>query len=280
MPSAFDTMMMNGENRQRRRQYNGNRYNEAGSIDDQIAQDFTKLSFHDRNAIYEEIHGVHNPAPDETPEMLANALHQLSLEIAAIPHKPAFDKSQQWNSLCNSFPTIDCTQSIYSYNKTTIAAGTHTTYVNTVDFRLRFLRCELFDAKKAAIRIVNYLEMIHDLYGGDEELLRRPIGLIDLKTREERDCLRSGFHQLLPFRDRSGRRVLAIVRAVLYVCFVLFVLESSRGGTAKSSQYSYERTSRVFPFSPILQVPNMDRKNFCIRLRVSGFLILSLSCFQ
>jgi len=231
MPSAFDTMMMNGANRQRRRQYNGNRYNETGSIDDQIAQDFTKLSFHDRNAIYEEIHGVHNPAPDETPEMLANALHQLSLEIAAIPHKPAFDKSQQWNSLCNSFPTIDCTQSIYSYNKTTIAAGTHTTYVNTVDFRLRFLRCELFDAKKAAIRIVNYLEMIHDLYGGDEELLRRPIGLIDLKTREERDCLRSGFHQLLPFRDRSGRRVLAIV-------------------------------------------PNMDRKNFCIRLRSKVFLYI------
>lgn len=249
MTSAFDTMMMNGANRQRRRQYNGNRYNETGSIDDQIAQDFTKLSFHDRNAIYEEIHGVHNPAPDETPEMLANTLHQLSLEIAAIPHKPAFDKSQQWNSLCNSFPTIDCTQSIYSYNKTTIAAGTHTTYVNTVDFRLRFLRCELFDAKKAAIRIVNYLEMIHDLYGGDEELLRRPIGLIDLKTKEERECLRSGFHQLLPFRDRSGRRVLAMVRAILYVCFVcLFVLKSSFGGIAKISQYSYERTSRVFPF--------------------------------
>ncbi|MGK3745881.1 MAG: hypothetical protein ACI8RD_012675 [Bacillariaceae sp.] len=202
-------MMMGGANRQQRRQYNGNRYNETGSIDDLIAQDFNKLSFQDRNAIYEEIHGVHNLAKEETPDMLANALHQLSLEIAAIPHKPAFDKSQQWNS---SFSTIDCTQSIYSYNKTTIAAGTHTTYVNTVDFRLRFLRCELFDVKKAAVRLVKYLEMILDLYDGDEELLRRPIGLNDLKTKEERDCLRSGFHQLLPFRDRSGRRVVAIVR--------------------------------------------------------------------
>jgi len=43
--------------------------------------------------------------------------------------------------------------------------------------------------------------MITELYGGDEELLRRPIGLIDLKTKEERDYLRSGCHQLLPFRD-------------------------------------------------------------------------------
>mmetsp|Transcript_6846 Transcript_6846/g.6668 ORF Transcript_6846/g.6668 Transcript_6846/m.6668 type:complete len:128 (+) Transcript_6846:369-752(+) len=67
-------------------------------IDSLIAQDFNKLSFHDRNAVYEEIHGVKNLAPEESPESLADALNQLSLELAAIPHKPAFDRSQQWNS--------------------------------------------------------------------------------------------------------------------------------------------------------------------------------------
>lgn len=178
------------------------------TIDAVIAKDFTKLSFRDRNAIYEEIHGVANLAPEETPEMITEAMNQLSIELDGIQYKPAFDKSQQWNQ---SLPSrVDCTQSIYSYNERSIAGLTHTTYVNTVDFRLRFLRCELFNAKNAAYRLVNYLEMILNLYE-DEELLRRPIGLIDLKSKEERDCLKSGYHQLLPFRDRSGRRIVAMV---------------------------------------------------------------------
>lgn len=73
---------------------------------------------------------------------------------------------------------------------------------------------DLLIHEQAAIRLVNYLELILELYDGNEELLRRPIGLVDLKTKEERDCLKSGFHQLLPFRDRSGRRVVAIVSTV------------------------------------------------------------------
>ena len=124
-------------------------------LDDLIAEDFTNLSFQDRNAINEEMHGVSSLSPVETPAMVADAIHRLSLEIEAIGHKPSYDRSQQWNS--NS-PTmgIDCTQSIYDYNAETLSAGTHSTYVNTLDFRLRFLRADLFDAKKAAKRLVKF----------------------------------------------------------------------------------------------------------------------------
>lgn len=179
-------------------------------LDDMIAEDFTKLSFQDRNAISEEMHGVSTLSPIETPEMVASAVHRLSLEIDAIRHKPSYDKSQQWNSISTNMG-IDYTQSIYSYNSETLSAGTHSTYVNTLDFRLRFLRADLFDAKKAARRLVNFLEMVMELYGGNDELLRRPIGLNDLKSKEEKDYLKQGNHQLLPFRDRSGRRVVAMV---------------------------------------------------------------------
>ena len=179
-------------------------------LDDMIAQDINRLSFQDRNAINEEMHGVSSLSPEETPEMVADAVHRLSLETDAIKHKPAYDKSQQWNSN-SSTVGIDCAQSVYNYNVDTLSAGTHSTYVNTLDFRLRFLRAELFDAKKAAKRLVNFLEMVMELYDGNEELLRRPIGLNDLKSKEEKDYLKLGNHQLLPFRDRSGRRVVAMV---------------------------------------------------------------------
>lgn len=179
-------------------------------LDDLIAQDFNKLSFHDRNAINEEMHGVSSLSPEETPKMLADAVHRLSREIDAIRHKPAYDKSQQWNSN-SSVMGIDCTQSIYDYNVDTLSAGTHSTYVNTIEFRLRFLRADLFDAKKAATRLVKFLEMVMELYCGNDELLRRPIGLNDLKSKAEKDYLKLGNHQLLPFRDRSGRRVIAMV---------------------------------------------------------------------
>jgi len=179
-------------------------------LDDLIAQDFNKLSFHDRNAISEEMHGVSSLSPEETPEMVADAVHRLSLEIDDIGHKPAYNQSQQWNSNSSTM-AIDCTQSIYNYNVDTLSVGTHSTYVNTLEFRLRFLRADLFDAKKAATRLVKFLEMVMELYGGNEELLRRPIGLNDLKTKEEKDYIKLGNHQLLPFRDRSGRRVIAMV---------------------------------------------------------------------
>ena len=179
-------------------------------LDDLIAQDFTNLSFQDRNALNEEIHGVQCLAPEETPNMVADAIQRMSQELDNIKYKPAYVRSQQWNSLSSS-PGIDCTQSVYSYNKRTIAAGTHSTYVNTLDFRLRFLRAELFDAKKAAIRMVKFLEIVMELYDGNEELLRRPIGLVDLKSKEEKNYIKLGNHQLLPFRDRSGRRVIAMV---------------------------------------------------------------------
>jgi len=179
-------------------------------LNDLIAQDFHRLSSHDRNAINEEMHGVSSLSPEETPEMVADAIHRLSLEIDAIETKPAYDRSQQWNSTSSNMG-IDCTQSIYNYNIDTLSAGTHSTYVNTLDFRLRFLRADLFDAKKAAMRLVKFLEMVMELYDGNEELLRRPIGLNDLKSKEEKDYLKLGNHQLLPFRDRSGRRVIAMV---------------------------------------------------------------------
>mmetsp|Transcript_5055 Transcript_5055/g.10465 ORF Transcript_5055/g.10465 Transcript_5055/m.10465 type:complete len:487 (-) Transcript_5055:248-1708(-) len=147
--------------------------------EDLVTQDRMRLSFKDRNAIDEEVHGVKNLSREETPELLQESMRQLSVELSKIPNKVAFDRSQR----------------LYANN----------TYINTADFRLRFLRCEYFDAKKAAVRMVNFLDFVDGLFDGDL-VLQRPIQLTDF-SKAEMKMLRSGIYQLLPYRDRSGRPI-------------------------------------------------------------------------
>jgi hypothetical protein len=151
-------------------------------VDSFLATELNKLSFLNRENINEEIHGVRCLCPEETPQMLEAALEQLSLELADIPcsEKQAFLQSQR----------------LFPNNR----------YVNDHHFRLTFLRCELFDARKAARRLVRHLDFVFEIFGNKTEILGRPIRLTDLAPKSLK-LLRSGCLQLLPVRDSSGRRV-------------------------------------------------------------------------
>ncbi len=152
-------------------------------IDDLLSKELLKLSMQDRNAIVEEIHGVQTIAPRETPLMIQSALREFAVHVDQMPidQKAAFLRSQE----------------LYPHS-----------YINEKDFRLRFLRCDLFDTKKAAIRFVEFLDLVSDLFG--DYVLRRPIQITDF-TWEEMQAMRHGYLQLLPYRDRSGRRIFAFV---------------------------------------------------------------------
>jgi hypothetical protein len=153
-------------------------------IDSLLSDELLRLSLRDRNAIDEEIHGVLALAPKESPQFLEAALFELSVELNripnGIPYKAAYLESQR-------FPK---------------------TYVNGSDFRLRFLRCELFYVKKAAIRMVKFLSIASDLFG--PFVLQRPVRITDL-TKEEEKIFRMGNIQPLPYRDRAGRTILTWV---------------------------------------------------------------------
>ena len=153
-------------------------------LESYISKELMKLSLKARNGIDEEVHGVCSLCPDENPEFIDSALLELSAELDRIPDnsppKAAYMASQK-------FPD---------------------TYVNSTDFRLRFLRCELFDAKKAALRLVRFLSFASELFG--PEVLQRPILYSDL-TKEEDKIFRKGYIQQLPYRDRAGRIVFAWV---------------------------------------------------------------------
>lgn len=159
------------------------------AVNDLLSKELLELSLKERTAIQEEIHGVDCVAIEESPKVLDFALYELNnaLENDEIikPHrKEAYRRSQQ-------FPNG---------------------YVNDDSFRLRFLRFTLFDIQKAAEKIVTFLDIVSDLFG--DFALERAVRLSDFDSRELR-FLREGEIQLLPFRDRSGRRILVIMNPLM-----------------------------------------------------------------
>jgi hypothetical protein len=147
------------------------------------------LSFNDRNLIEEEMHGVSCMAIDETPQLIKESLYQFDLELDLIENKVAYNKAQETVTSNKEDPSMHS----YLLNK---------------DIKLRFLRSELFDPTKSALRYTKYLDLLLEIYG--EYALQRPIRLQDF-NREELSFFKSGQYQLLPFRDRCGRRILATI---------------------------------------------------------------------
>ena len=147
-------------------------------VDDLLTHEMDKLSFKDRNDIYEEIHGVACLSRAESPKLIEQSLSEMSIEIDRIKHK-----------------YVAYLEATKCYNP----------YVHGMEIRLRFLRCDLFDVPKAADRMLKYLDLTQELYG--DIALTRPIQLRDL-GKQEMEMLRGGDAQPMPFRDRSGRRLM------------------------------------------------------------------------
>ena len=153
-----------------------------------LQEELMKLSVEDRNKSQDEIHGVDCLAPEETPEKITDSLRELDQhlngETIPVEKKKAYLKSQELFA--------------------------KTTYVNSQEFRLRFLRSTLFDVPEAAQRINQYLNTISSVFG--EFTLERGPRISDFSKTELQE-FRLGRYQFLPYRDRArpnGRRILAV----------------------------------------------------------------------
>lgn len=153
----------------------------AAAFDEVLSKELLQLSVEDRNHLQEEIHGVRCMAPEETPRLVEDSLRKLAIEID------------------ENIP--DSKKRAYIYSQQRQASRE---FVNSREFRLRFLRCELFDYKKAAERMMRVCNSLLDLFG--RYALERPIRLSDFSNAELK-VFRKGRQQILPFRDRSGRRI-------------------------------------------------------------------------
>ena len=165
--------------------------------DDILTQEMMNLSVKDRNDMQEEMHGVKCLAIEESPEMVEKALFLLKRVIDEFTpdcDKRAYLQSQQ--------PPKEITEHQRILNQ--LEPHPQQSYANGIDFRLRFLRCDLFDVKKAAKRLLKFLDLVLELFG--DYALRRPIRLSDF-SKEEIRFMKYGRYQIMPNRDRAGRRV-------------------------------------------------------------------------
>jgi hypothetical protein len=177
---------------------------DPNAVDTLLTQELSGLSFQDRSAINEEIHGVRCIAPVETPELLEASLRELQIELLKYNHLQQKQSTQPTTTATKT--TTTTTTPLTAYEEACLIPAS---YVHTTDFQLRFLRYVLFDVPKAAKKIVDFLQQSTELFG-TAQMLQRPIQLLDL-GKDGLDCLRCGDFQPLPFRDRSGRRIIAFV---------------------------------------------------------------------
>ncbi len=200
------------------------------SIDSDLADELLKLSFKDRTAIQEEIHGVRCLAVEETAQLIETTLREFDTLIMREKMKlcnmeatrkknllrnvqSISDGSYQIEHLAPPLPLSSLspnpTLSAMTVVRTVVSNGCQDRicYLNDPNVRLRFLRSECFNVSKAVRRFVSFLEMGRELFG--ECVTRRPIHISDFNNRREEVALQNSRNQCLPFRDRSGRRVVA-----------------------------------------------------------------------
>jgi len=195
------------------------------TVEHSLNEELLKLSYIERNAIYEEIHGVRCLAVQETPELVGKSLREFDKELAVILPSCLEHGNTLKNVVVGVYDDnavtvggINESSSSLSSSSSSSASRcacantsprTHNTkqpcYVNDPQVRLRFLRCESFNAKKAVKRFVSFLEFTRELFG--DFVSERPITFDDFSVKES-SFLEKSRTQWLPFRDRSGRRVL------------------------------------------------------------------------
>jgi hypothetical protein len=166
-------------------------------VDALLARELNNMTFAERTMILEDVHGVGDfPKEESNPALLQQRLLELDIALNGIPIKPAFDEAQRLSLLLPPVPVNE------SQTQTQPAVG----LVNDPSYRIKFLRAERYHPHNAAVRMINNLQMIHRTFGSDG--LIRPLHLSDMLLDPENQVLFSGmFYQVMPFRDRLGRRV-------------------------------------------------------------------------
>jgi hypothetical protein len=148
-------------------------------VDDLVTFDMSRLSMEERESALYDVHGIANAEDDnESPEKIASRLDELDHELNSIKHLTVLETAESMSA--------DFVRGL----------------------RLTFLRSDNFDIKKSAKRMIRYFEEKRSLFG--EGKLTKHITLEDLDA-DDLATLKSGYLQVLPIKDRSGRSIVAVL---------------------------------------------------------------------
>jgi hypothetical protein len=154
-------------------------YDEAPAkyTDADLAADMNALTVEERQMMEEDIHGVSNTIP-ETDEFVTAKFNEMKTALDIIPD----NEKVAWERAVFLRPSLATDTPLY----------------------LVFLRAARFDAVRAAELLVFRYKTKLYLFG--DELLIHRITWQDL-TPEEHSLVTSGFYQLIPDHDRTGRGI-------------------------------------------------------------------------
>eukprot|EP00532_Pseudo-nitzschia_australis_P002961 CAMPEP_0168198778 /NCGR_PEP_ID=MMETSP0139_2-20121125/22003_1 /TAXON_ID=44445 /ORGANISM="Pseudo-nitzschia australis, Strain 10249 10 AB" /LENGTH=732 /DNA_ID=CAMNT_0008123587 /DNA_START=252 /DNA_END=2447 /DNA_ORIENTATION=+ len=166
------------------------------------AKELYEMDPKEREDISNEIHGVQSSrAIQETPEIISEGIQSLRDYI----DQTLDDELDNGDSIVPPV-TKDAYKRGISFESVGEKGNGEVHYIRTKMFLLKFLRASHFDIEKAALRYFRCLDLTYGLFG--DVALKRPLMLSDLTKRELR-YLKKGQMQLLPSRDRAGRRIFA-----------------------------------------------------------------------
>lgn len=154
---------------------------EAKRAEEFLAKELQALSLDEHERVIFDVHGLSSLVNhEEDSQMVAQALDDLQVELDQISQddKEAYHLALELNS----------------------------TYVQSPKFRLLFLRFEDFDAKAAAKMMVAHFQAKRQAFGSGA-ILARDVRQSDLSATDLA-LLRTGYTQILPTRDASGRTIL------------------------------------------------------------------------
>lgn len=191
------------------------RMNEANAsdVDKLLVDELQGLSALDRGMVQEEIHGVSTCAVSEDDGKIVEGMKCLEEKIRAIRREVLVNPDQVSNS-GNAY-----SESIWAYlaveEEMSSAANCQKrllySYIFHRDFRLKFLRADLYDVEKAAHRYLRCVECLLNYFGS--YALQRPLVFEDL-GKECQDVAKAGYVQILPSRDRARRLVVVCQSAI------------------------------------------------------------------
>jgi hypothetical protein len=173
-------------------------FKSLGKTNSKVTRELMQMSLQQREQITEEIHGVHSMAIPESSDLISRSLACLEQAIASkVQLAQQQHLSEHKSSSSQKIPAFLEVQRLGAM------------FLYQPSFRLKFLRATLFDAALAADRLLGFLQLVRDLLGL-EALIKLPL-LLNQFAFDEHGLLREGAFQILPGRDRVGRRITAIV---------------------------------------------------------------------
>eukprot|EP00536_Pseudo-nitzschia_multiseries_P014444 jgi/Psemu1/38696/gm1.38696_g len=147
---------------------------DPAQVEKLLAEELNQMSFDRRKRASEEVHGL-VPQPRPLRQMhpycyafdtqTAERLSELQSELDVLCGDSCSGRNHSHNYRCSSKSFTTTKSSVAAYQR---AKSGRSALLNDHEFRLSFLRKEEMDPKKAAIRLVNYLGFVQEIYETDE----------------------------------------------------------------------------------------------------------------